>query len=276
MQTLYHSVGNVLLLASLMVPATVCFVAAANKASAMLLIKDSLTSPKKPVTVEAKLVAKGLLTTAGLGGEPLELLVNGQVVATAMTGGDGKAYFSFVPNARGMIPVQVRVGNSPRVAPTDVQGHLAIWERRTPILMVEMAALFENPPAPAPMADAAEELSKLTRLSYNVIYLVIAESGKGDTFQASAHARQWLSAHKFPLGYVLVLPPSDGALGSKIDELREAGWTTLKIGVGRSRHFAETFLQRLVEAVMVAEPADGDAPRKAKIAKEWKGVRKKL
>jgi hypothetical protein len=274
MQLRYHIVPITIRLASLLVLATVCSVAAADKPSATLLIKDSLTSPKKSVTVEAKLAAKGLLTNAALGGEPLELLVNGKVVATAMTGGDGKAYLSYRPKTRGVIPVQVRVGSSPRVAPTEAQGHLAAWERRTPILMVEMSALFENPAAQKPMADAAEELGKLTQFYYNVIYVVNEERGKGDAFQASDDARQWLSTHKFPLGYVLVLPPSDGALGSKLDELRDAGWTTIRIGVGRTKKFAEAFVQRRLEAVMVPEPAKSDKARKAKVAKEWKDVRK--
>jgi hypothetical protein len=274
MQPRYHIVPNTIQLASLLVLATVCSVAAADKPSATLLIKDSLTSPKNSVTVEAKLTAKGLLTNAALGGEPLELLVKGKVVATAMTGGDGKAYLSYRPETRGVIPAQIRVGKSPRVAPTEAQGHLAVWERRKPILMVEMSALFENPAAQKPMADAAEELGKLTRFYYNVIYVVNEERGKGDAFQASDEARQWLSTHKFPLGYVLVLPPSDGALGSKLDELRDAGWSTIRIGVGRTKKFAEAFVQRRLDAVMVPEPAKSEKARKAKVAKEWKDVRK--
>jgi len=55
-----------------------------------------------------------------------------------------------------------------------------------------------------------------------------------------------------------------------------AGWTQLKTGIGRTKVFAESFLQRRLEAVMVPEPAKGEAPRKAKVAKEWKEVRKKM
>jgi hypothetical protein len=46
--------------------------------------------------------------------------------------------------------------------------------------------------------------------------------------------------------------------------------------VGRTKAFAETFLQRRLDAVLVPEPPKGDAPRKAKVAKEWKEVRRKL
>jgi hypothetical protein len=58
--------------------------------------------------------------------------------------------------------------------------------------------------------------------------------------------------------------------------LHAAGWTTVKIGIGRTKTFAEAFLQRRLEAVIVPEPKKGAAPRKAKVAKDWKEVRKKL
>lgn len=261
---------------------------AAEKSAAFLLVKDGLASPHQPATVEAKLVARGLLAETALGGEPLELLVDGNVVATAMTGGDGRAFLSYVPKAQGVVPVRVQVGNSPRVAPAGGQGHLAVWEKRNPILVVEMAALIEDasPPVPLPgvgpkleperkpMAGAADELGKLTQFYYRVVY--VAAAAPADGFRTSVEARDWLATHKFPPGYLLVLPPGEEALGNKIDELHAAGWKTIKTGIGRSKGFAEAFLRRRLDALMVPEPAKGEAPRKAKIAKDWKEVRKKL
>jgi hypothetical protein len=65
-------------------------------------------------------------------------------------------------------------------------------------------------------------------------------------------------------------------LGAKIDEFHAAGWKTIKTGVGRSKAFAEAFLQRRLDAIMVPEPTKGEVPRKARVAKNWKDVRKKL
>ncbi len=125
------------------------------------------------------------------------------------------------------------------------------------------------------MPEAADELEKLTRFYYRVIY-VVTSSASTDGFQASMEARDWLKTHKFPTGYVMVLPPDSQALGAKIDEFHAEGWKTIKIGVGRTRAFAEAFLQRRLDAIIVPEPAKGDAPRKVKVAKDWKDVRKKL
>jgi len=251
---------------------------AADKAAAILLVKDGLTSPNQPVTIEAKLVSKGLVANAGLGGEPLELVVNGQVAATAMTGGDGKAFLSYTPKAQGVSPVQVRVGDSPRVGPAEGQANLVAWERRNPIVVIEWAALVDESQGESdrsPMPDAAEELVKLTQFYYRVIYVAPSAPGE-DGVHKQATIRDWLKAHQFPPGYVVVLPPGEQALGAQIDAWQSAGWRTVKTGIGRTKAFAEAFLQRRFEAVMVPEPAKGEAPRKAKIAKEWKEIRKKL
>ncbi len=173
---------------------------------------------------------------------------------------------------------------------TEAGANLAVWERRSPIMAVEMAALMEDPIGQGPtvtwpgkeaagrrpMPDAAEELGKLTQFYYNLLYVVTQDKAAGTKDQVNAQARQWLRDQKFPVGHILVLPSSPEAFGAKLDELHAAGWKTLKIGVGRSKVFAEAFLQRRLEAVIVPEPAKGEAPRKAKVAKEWKDVRKKL
>jgi hypothetical protein len=259
---------------------------AAEQLAATVLVKDALTAPNQPVTMEATLLSKGLLSR-GLGGEPMELMMHGKVMATAMTGGDGKALFTYLPKTLGIVPVRVRVGNSPRVAPAEGAGNLLVWERRNPIMAVELAALIETPSqapfpglgftsGPTPMPDASEELAKLTQFYYRLIYVVTTAPGGVGGFQAGNEARDWLQTHKFPTGYVLVLPSGEKALGEKIDELHAAGWTTIKFGIGRTKAFAEAFVQRRFEALVVPEPRAGEAPRKAKVAKNWKEVRRKL
>ncbi len=263
---------------------------AEEKIPGTLTVHDSLTSPNQPAIIEATLTWRGLLTETGLGGEPIELLVAGNVVATAMTGGDGRAFLSYTPKAKGAVPFTVRVGTTPRVAVTEAGANLAVWERRNPIMAVEMAALMEDVVAQGPtvtlpgkeaesrrpMPDAAIELGKLSQFYYNLLYVVMQDKAMGSSDLVNAQARQWLKDQKFPVGHILVLPSDPEAFGAKLDEMHAAGWKTLKIGVGRTKEFVEAFLQRRLEAVMVPEPAKGEAPRKAKVAKEWKDVRKKL
>lgn len=275
-----------------LVPLVSCvsFLEAADKTPATLLLKDTLIAPGQPARVEARLSTKGLLSPMGLGGELLELIVEGKVVATGMTGGDGRAVLIYQPKAQGVIPIQVRVGRSPRVLPTEGQANLVAWERRNPILAIEVAALMEarkgeNPLSGIglvleserkPMPDAADELAKLTQFHYRVMYVATVPSTNADGLLATAEIRAWLNLHKFPPGYIVVLPPGESVWGAKIDELHGAGWKSLKTGIGRSKAFAEAFLQRRLEAVVISDSATGEVSRKAAVAKDWKEVRKKL
>jgi hypothetical protein len=263
---------------------------AAEKTSATLLLKDTLVTPGQRATVEARLYAKGLLSTMGLGGELLELIVGGKVVATGMTGGDGRAFLTYHTKAQGVIPIQVRVGGSPRVLPTEGQANLVVWERRNPIIAIEVAALTEarkgDHPLPGfgatfesertPMPNAADELAKLTQFHYRVMYVATVPSVNSDGLLVSADTRAWLKAHQFPPGFIMVMAPGESVWGTKLDELHAAGWKNLKTGIGRSKAFAEAFLQRRMEAVVISDSAAGEAPRKAKVVKEWKEIRKKL
>jgi len=263
---------------------------AAEKTSGNLTVHDSLTAPNQPATIEATLTGKSLLMETGLGGEPIQLLVAGNVVASAMTGGDGRAFLSYTPKAKGTVPFIVRVGDTPRVAVVEAGANLSVWEHRSPIMAVEMAALMQDAVGQGPivilpgkeaegrrpMPDAADELGKLTQFYYNVLYVVTSDKAGGTKAQVNAQARQWLKDQKFPVGHILVLPSDPKALGTKLDDMHAAGWKSLKIGVGRTKAFAETFLQRRLDAVMVPEPAKGEAPRKAKVVKTWKDVRKVL
>ncbi len=265
---------------------------AADKTSGTLTVRDSLTAPNQPATIEATLTGKGLLAKTGLEGEPIQLLVAGNVVATAKTGGDGRAFLSYTPKTKGTVPVTVRVGETSRFVVVEAGANLAVWEHRSPIMAVEMVSLMDeaaeqgqtvNSPGkeakgPRPMPDAAEELGKLTQFYYHILYVVEQDQDKaGRTVdQVNAQAKEWLKAQKFPVGHIIVLPSDPKELGTKLDDMHAAGWKSLKIGVGRTKAFAEAFLQRRLDAVMVPEPAKGEAPRKAKVAKEWKEVRKKM
>jgi hypothetical protein len=287
MSVLFRRAG---LLTILLFSTATTILPAAEKIPGTLTVHDSLTAPNQPAIIIATLTKTGPLAQTGPGGEPLELFIAGNVVATAMTGSDGRASLSYTPKVKGAVPFTVRAGTTSGVALTEAGGNLAVWERRSPIVAVEMAALVEGAVGEGttviksgnesevrrPMPDAAEELSKLTQFYYNVLYVVSMEKGATNRDQVNAQARQWLKDQKFPIGHILVLPSDPEVLGAKLDEMHLAGWKQFKTGIGRTKVFAEAFLQRRLEAVMIPEPAKGEAPRKAKVAKEWKEVRKKM
>jgi hypothetical protein len=262
-------------------------VSAAEKVTAKLLVPDALTRPDRSVKIEARLVRAGLFAHAGLGGEQIDFFVGGKKVGTALTGGDGRGFLEYTPRMRGNLSLTVRLVESPRVSSAEGHGTLFSWERRRPILLVEVASLMEDtkipivplPPLSAdkilalpstPAPDAATELKRLTDFYFNLMY-VTRHSGTGE----SEELRQWLHNHGFPPGPIVAIQTDEGALATMIESLRTDGWDNVKAGIGRTREFADVLVAQRLDVVIVPEPDRAQLPKKAQVAKTWKEVRKK-
>ncbi len=246
---------------------------AADVPRVSLFAHDVLVSPNRPAVIEAGLTVERRGRRVPSPGISLELVQDTRVLATAVTDEHGMAALQFVPTRRGIQQLVVRTASESAVTAM-AAATVSVWERRMPILTVEVAAL-RDPVSGEPSSDAADELRKVTQFYYNVVYVAVEPGDAERKLAASDRTRRWLAEHGFPVGYVLV-SASPEAFGPKLDELRSAGWTTIKIGIGRTKQFAEVFVQRRLDAVMVPEPPKGEAPRKARVAKNWKDVRRQL
>jgi len=246
---------------------------AADVPRVSLFAHDVLVSPNRPAVIVAGLTVERRGRRVPSPGIALELVQDRRVLATAVTDEQGMAALQFVPTRRGSQQLVVRTASESDVTAM-AAATVAVWERRMPILTVEVAALHD-PVSGEPSSDAADELRKVTQFYYNVVYVAVEPGDAERKLAASDRTRRWLAEHGFPVGYVLV-SASPEAFGPKLDELRSAGWTTIKIGIGRTKQFAEVFVQRRLDAVMVPEPPKGEAPRKARVAKNWKDVRRQL
>ncbi|TAJ06999.1 MAG: hypothetical protein EPO61_13515 [Nitrospirae bacterium] len=262
---------------------------AAEKTQGQLSVRDALTVPGKPARIEVRLFRSGP-GQPGMGGEPLELLVGGAKAGLAMTGGDGRAFFDAACRMRGTYVVTVRVAGSPRVDSPEATGTLACWERRRPILLVDLAALakeskapFGMPPGlslpvgsaePEPLTEAAEELKRLTDYYYNVVYLSWSQPA---VWPKESDIRTWLQQAKFPPGLLMTARPGQVGLTELLDRLKAEGWANVKVGIGRTREFAETLVAHRIDAVILpAGSRDEEVPKKAHIMKSWIEIRKKL
>jgi len=193
---------------------------------------------------------------------------------------------------RGNQEITVRLVPNKRVESQPAKGTLFSWERRRPILLVELAVLIEGPKSPsvalpplpldlgprlspAAAPDAAEELKRLTDYFYNVIYLSWREP---QGFAEEDDLREWLRRHHFPPGLAVKLTGGASALSNKLDALKAEGWDNLKAGIGRTRVFAESLAERrLPVIIMPASDRGGEGlPKKTAVIKQWKEVRKKL
>ena len=262
---------------------------AADKANPTVIVSDVLTTPGDPVQLEARVFEKGLLgREIALGGETLEFLIEGQIIGTTMTGGDGRAFLEFAPRMRGNMTIRVRVPESLRVVRSEGTGLLGSWERRRPILLIDLVSIMQeksNPPeflpslpinlSPTvlgePDPEASKELEKLGRFYYNLIYL--HRSGAGD----KERVQEWIRTHEFPPGFPKVISSGRQALEELIVQLEEDGWANVTGGIGSTPDFAEALVERRLKAVILHDPEDKeDFPRRAILIESWTKVRKHL
>ena len=111
-----------------------------------------------------------------------------------MTGGDGRAFLSYTPKAKGTVPFTVRVGTTPRVAVTEAGANLAVgdiavrswrwkWRRswKTPsdegptVTLPGKEAGRQTPDARCRETDSAQA----QQFYYNVLYVVTQDKAVG-------------------------------------------------------------------------------------------------
>lgn len=261
---------------------------AGDKIKAKIVVSDAMTVPDRAIQLEAKLTRQHLLSETGVGGEQLEFFVADKKIGMSMTGGDGRGLLEYTPKMRGNFRLSVRVVESPRVESVEGTGTLFSWERRRPIVLVEIEALMEEaktplvplsslagdrtlPVPPTPMADAADELKRLTDFYFNVLYI-----GRNQREQEDSDTmRTWLRENRFPPGPILMSHDHGDGLSEQLADFRAKGWDNLKAGIGRTQKFAEVLVAQRMDVVIVPASDRGTLPKKAQMAASWKEVRKK-
>ncbi len=161
---------------------------AATQVTGMLAVKDVLALPNQVAQIEAQLLGKTPAGEAARAGVSLQLAIDGKPAGTVKTNERGQAIFEYVPKMRGTYRMTVSIDGIAPVSAETIQASLCVWERRRPMLLVELEAIMQpnlsaaadgslpsdgwpDEPHAQPVPDAAEELGRLTQYYYNVIYV---------------------------------------------------------------------------------------------------------
>lgn len=276
----WHIVTSLCLLFSM--SASSILFAADKKVAGRLIVEDVLARPGAPVMLEARLVQDGLVGVTGVSGATIEFVVQGQRAGTALTDKDGHASLEFKTQMRGNQKIVADVESSSKVRANSGIGNFASWERRKPILLVDVVTLLNSEGGTAPSAfntselsdpdaDAAHELTKLGEFYYNIIYLLRAKDGDLERL------RDWLKTGKFPPGITREVQPGSEKLLDFIGLLKDGGWDNVEAGIGQTKGFADTLVKNRIKAVIFPDPSKNEKfPRRAKIISKWKEVRRHL
>src|SRR5262245_43036523 len=121
---------------------SLCTPAGTEQSVTRLYAKDALTLPNQTGAVEVLLIRQKPGGDIPIPGEPVELVQDGKVVVTATTGPSGTAVLRYTPPRKATVSLRVSTGGQSGLSATGMVT-VAAWERRTPLLVVEMAALMD-------------------------------------------------------------------------------------------------------------------------------------
>jgi hypothetical protein len=193
----------------------------------------------------------------------------------------------FAPKMRGNLKLRAKWATTAKAEVVEGNGVLLSWERRRPILLIDLAVLVEGTldteapppelfPDPGlilgePAAAAPAELSKLAQFYYNLVYIDQTGKGRIEVIQS------WLREHEFPPGMIRLLPKSDMALAELLEGLKEEGWENVSGGIGRTADFAEVLVKNRLKTIILPLPnIDEQFPRRAIVLNDWSRVRRYL
>lgn len=249
-------------------------------------VPDVLTSPGKEIELQARVAESAPEGIVGLPEKELDFFVQGRRVGQATTNQEGWASLPFTPKMRGNLQLVVK-GRSPSlVTPVQGRGVLQSWERRRPIILIDLPVLAaetlvsDSTSFPysgsglflgEPQAAAAFELGKLAEFYYNLIYLDRTGLGKVDTIQV------WLRKHDFPPGMIKILPKGPTALVELLKTLKTEGWENVSAGIGQTADFANALVPNRIETVIIKQPGSSESfPRRAVLLNDWTRIRRHL
>lgn len=262
-------------------------VGGSDEGTVELYVTDALTFPSKPVQLQARLTKHLPEGERGLEKEPVEFALQGHVLGTSTTDEEGWARLEFAPKMRGNLSLSAKWATTAKADVVKGQGVVLSWERRRPILLIDLAVLVEGtleakvsqpegfPDSGLMLGQASEaapaELSKLSKFYYNLVYLDRTGTGRLEAIQT------WLRDQAFPPGMIKVLPQSSTSLPDLLESLKEEGWENVSGGIGRTSDFANVLVKNRLKTIILPLPDhDEQFPRRAIVLNDWSRVRRHL
>jgi hypothetical protein len=262
-------------------------VVSSEERSIALYVTDALTFPSRSVQLQARLTEHRPEGEQGIPEEPVEFFLQGRALGKAMTDSQGWARLEVAPKMRGNLELRVRWATTAKAEVVEGRGVVLSWERRRPILLIDLAVLVEGeleaePPPPELFPDpglilgeshaaAPAELSKLAKFYYNLVYVDQTGKGRIEAIQF------WLRKQQFPPGMIKILPKTATSLHDLLLALKEEGWENISGGIGQTADFAEALVKNRLQAIILPRSDIGQQfPRRAIILNDWSRVRRHL
>lgn len=214
--------------------------------SSSVYVYDALVLIKEEAMIKAE--TRGVLFPKG--GEIIEFFVDGESLGNALSGGDGIAYKSFVPQKTGMHEMSVRYGDE------SDRGILLSLKRGSGIVFIDVeGSKLLNPFSKEPLDKKRDAIANIMK-KYSLVYL---KTGLLDI----QSIRAWIRKNEFPES--VIMPWRDGEVFSETARKK----LTIKAVIGS---------QQVIESAQEYNPQaySFEELEGAEKVYEWKDIEKEL
>ncbi|MBI5026836.1 MAG: hypothetical protein HZC12_08980 [Nitrospirae bacterium] len=168
---------------------------------AAISVNDQVCKTGKEILLEAE-VKRGFIRS---GGERVEFFVNNKSIGRTLSGGDGYAFFPFVPEKEGIYKIKVKVRDE------DAEGMLLSIKPEKGIVVIDVeGSIFEFRyiGMKSPRPGASKAIKRISR-RYHIVYLWQGMINK-------KALREWLEKYDIPVMPLLNI--------RSIEDLKEQGF----------------------------------------------------
>jgi hypothetical protein len=152
---------------------------------AEIVVYDSITAFKRPVMLKA--LTKGIVFPKG--GVLVDFFVNGKHIGKTLSGGDGYAFFKYIPPRYGLNTVMVKSIDE------SAEGSLLVARKKENIVLLGIeGTIIESILSREPRKGSVEGIKKIMG-KYRVIYLT--------SMLGLDRSRKWLKEGSLPLSLIL-------------------------------------------------------------------------
>ncbi|NOY65162.1 MAG: hypothetical protein GXO97_07200 [Nitrospirae bacterium] len=158
---------------------------------AEIIVFDSITTIDRPVMLRA--LTKGRFFPSG--GRIVKFFINGKVLGTTLSGGDGYAFFEFIPEKTGLLQVMARSDNEKST------GFLLVCNRGDKLFFVEVENALMGSVFSRNIMNGADVVLRSLMKNFRIIYVT--------NILGISAARQWIKDKGLPSSVVIKLESED-------------------------------------------------------------------
>ncbi len=168
-----------------------CLILSISMVYAEVVVFDSITTIERPIMLRA--LTKGRFFPSG--GRVVKFFINEKALGTTLSGGDGYAFFEFIPEKTGLLQVMAKSDNEKST------GYLLVCNKGDKLFFVEIENALMGSILSRSVMNGANVVLRSLMKNFRIIYVT--------NILGISAARQWIKDRGLPSSVIIKLESED-------------------------------------------------------------------